>query len=91
MLAILKDLFNELNAQNIRYIHWKSNEHLQAAINGDTDLDIMVHVEDKKICTDNTKSWFFFVSISGETELHIDFRLYLFRYCISKSFAYTFA
>ncbi|MDN6571046.1 MAG: hypothetical protein L0L22_08615 [Staphylococcus equorum] len=48
MLAILKDLFNELNAQNIRYIHWKSNEHLQAAINGDTDLDIMVHVEDKK-------------------------------------------
>ncbi|GLL52302.1 hypothetical protein YA5_022810 [Tetragenococcus halophilus] len=48
MVAILKSLFNELNAQNIRYIYWRSNEHLEAAINGDTDLDIMVHVEDKK-------------------------------------------
>lgn len=42
MLLIYEKVFNKLNNEDINYIHWKSNEHLEAALNGDTDLDILV-------------------------------------------------
>lgn len=48
MVTILREIFNELNKKNINYIHWKSNEHLEAALQGDTDLDILVHPSDQK-------------------------------------------
>ena len=48
MLLVLENIFKKLNDESIRYIHWKSNEHLEAALNGDTDLDIMVHQDDYK-------------------------------------------
>ncbi|MGI9647718.1 MAG: hypothetical protein ACR2OI_04290, partial [Acidimicrobiia bacterium] len=35
-------LFARLNAEGIRYCHWKSNSHLDAALTGATDLDLLV-------------------------------------------------
>lgn len=40
-LEIVSRLLNDLHANGINYCHWKSNEHLDAAVNGDTDLDIL--------------------------------------------------
>lgn len=41
-LATLIDLFNALNQAGIRYCHWKSNIRLADAVNGRTDLDLLV-------------------------------------------------
>ena len=35
-----------IDSAGIRYCHWKSNIHLDAALNGETDLDILVDRED---------------------------------------------
>ena len=40
-LKKINQLFQNFNRHDIRYSHWKSNEHLDAAVNGDTDLDIL--------------------------------------------------
>ncbi|HRO47703.1 hypothetical protein [Agriterribacter sp.] len=40
-LQIVNQLLNDLNSDGIHYCHWKSNEHLEAAVNGNTDLDIL--------------------------------------------------
>lgn len=40
-LHIVKQLLDDLNSSDVNYCHWKSNEHLEAAVNGDTDLDIL--------------------------------------------------
>lgn len=42
MLNIYKRIFKTLNDSSVNYIHWKSNEHLEAGLIGDTDLDILV-------------------------------------------------
>jgi hypothetical protein len=42
----LADLLDELGRQQIRYCHWKSNEHLAAGLAGLTDLDLLVDVAD---------------------------------------------
>jgi len=47
-LKIVEKLLNDFNSCDINYCHWKSNEHLDAAINGDTDLDILFEVSQKK-------------------------------------------
>lgn len=47
MLEINNNFFEHLNTHNIRYCHWKSNEHLEEALSGKTDLDILIHIEDK--------------------------------------------
>ena len=47
MLEINNIFFEHLNAQNIRYCHWKSNENLDKGLAGKTDLDLLVHKEDK--------------------------------------------
>lgn len=39
-------LFTDWNENNIRYCHWKSNEHLLAGLQGTTDLDILISPED---------------------------------------------
>lgn len=36
------NLFSNWNDNNIRYCHWKSNEHLLAGLKGLTDLDILI-------------------------------------------------
>jgi len=40
-------LFHSLNNIGINYCHWKSNAHLHDALNGNTDLDILVELNDK--------------------------------------------
>ncbi len=47
MLKISKQLFNHWNSGNVRYCHWKSNEHLMEGLDGKTDLDVYVFLEDK--------------------------------------------
>lgn len=42
MLKIYENLFERLNKEGILYCHFKSNDHLEAGLNGDTDLDIVV-------------------------------------------------
>lgn len=56
MLEINKNFFEHLNTLNVRYCHWKSNEHLNRALAGKTDLDVLIHLKDKsdfeKVLTD---------------------------------------
>ena len=40
-LQIVDRLSDRLHRENIRYCHWKSNEHLDAAVQGKTDLDVL--------------------------------------------------
>ena len=40
-LAVLRSLFDRLHVDDIRYCHWKSNEHLQASFTGATDVDVL--------------------------------------------------
>lgn len=46
-LTICSVFFRHLNSKTIRYCHWKSNIRLDKALNGKTDLDILVHRQDK--------------------------------------------
>jgi thymidylate kinase len=45
VLGVVRDLFDQLAAAQVTYCHWKSNEHLDAAIRGATDLDVLVDRE----------------------------------------------
>lgn len=47
MLEICKTLFAAWNTADIRYCHWKSNEHLPEGLTGLTDLDVFVSPEDR--------------------------------------------
>lgn len=40
-VATATELFERLEAEGARYVHWKSNEHLTAALAGETDLDVL--------------------------------------------------
>lgn len=40
-LATSRELFAALEANDLRYVHWKSNEHLGPALAGETDLDVL--------------------------------------------------
>ncbi|HEY9622357.1 MAG TPA: hypothetical protein V6C78_18510 [Crinalium sp.] len=41
-LSVIQHLTQRLHQENIRYCHWKSNEHVDAAVEGKTDLDVLV-------------------------------------------------
>lgn len=41
MLQSIKKMLDALEEHGIVYCHWKSNEHLQEALEGDTDLDML--------------------------------------------------
>lgn len=47
MLEVSKKLFGQWNDKNVRYCHWKSNEHLYEGLIGQTDLDVFVLPEDQ--------------------------------------------
>jgi hypothetical protein len=47
MLEICKNFFDRLNQGDVRYCQWKSNSHLEAGLAGKTDLDVLVHPDDK--------------------------------------------
>ena len=42
MLSISIKLFQAWNDAQLQYCHWKSNEHLIAGLDGDTDLDVLL-------------------------------------------------
>jgi thymidylate kinase len=42
MLELVATLFRRLSADSVSYVHWKSNEHLPAALRGETDLDLLI-------------------------------------------------
>lgn len=41
MLESINKMLSSFETDNITYSHWKSNEHLEEALDGDTDLDIL--------------------------------------------------
>lgn len=47
MLKLCREFFSYLDKEQIRYCHWKSNEHLIEAVSGKTDLDVLVHADDQ--------------------------------------------
>lgn len=49
LLACAADLFSALNRKHVRYVHWKSNEHLAEALRGETDLDLLVDKSDARV------------------------------------------
>lgn len=49
-LAIVKSLIADMNDVNMQYCHFKSNEHLDAALRGDTDLDVLFSEEQRSLC-----------------------------------------
>lgn len=46
-LPLISGLLDVLHKQELRYCHWKSNEHLDASMTGDTDLDVLFDVKQK--------------------------------------------
>lgn len=49
MLLSIKKLLDAFENNKIIYCHWKSNEHLEAALKGDTDLDILFDYKQRNI------------------------------------------
>ena len=41
MLKSIKNMLDAFEEHQINYCHWKSNEHLREALDGDTDLDVL--------------------------------------------------
>lgn len=58
-LKLSKDFFESLNHDCIRYCHWKSNIRLQKALSGRTDLDILIHRDDKERFEESLKKFGF--------------------------------
>ncbi len=48
MLNKTNDIVSSLNSREVRYCHWKSNEKLQEALRGSTDLDLLCHPDDEQ-------------------------------------------
>lgn len=42
IVPVVRDLLDRLDVAGIAYCHWKSNQHLDAALAGLTDLDVLV-------------------------------------------------
>ena len=47
-LAKISNLLSTFHSNDISYCHWKSNEHLDASMSGDTDLDILFKEDQKE-------------------------------------------
>lgn len=45
---LVKTVFIEANSQDLAYCHWKSNVHLNAALDGREDLDVLISPADFK-------------------------------------------
>lgn len=76
-LSIIRNLLEDFNRFNIRYCHWKSNEHVFAAIMGDTDLDILFEPEEKEKVIDLLKSAGFRLFIAPKWKRYPDIEDYI--------------
>jgi hypothetical protein len=56
-LRVLASLFDELNAQGIRYCHWKSTHGLPKPLGGATDLDLLVDRAHSRRCRTHAASF----------------------------------
>lgn len=58
---VVHDLMDALDAADVLYCHWKSNEHLQAGLEGETDIDMLVASEDADACREilRKQGWIF--------------------------------
>lgn len=56
-IAVIVQLLERLHMADLTYCHWKSNEHLGPALQGLTDLDVLVdprqHLELKRVLADS--------------------------------------
>ena len=50
MIDTVDELLAEFDDLAINYCHWKSNEKIQATLNGETDLDVLCHRDDLRAC-----------------------------------------
>ncbi len=48
ILGISQELFSAWEGEDVRYSHWKSNEHLYEGLVGITDLDVLIDPEDRE-------------------------------------------
>ena len=48
-LALVGAVFGALADKGLTYVHWKSNEHLSAALKGETDFDLLVRDSDRPV------------------------------------------
>jgi len=48
MLSSIQKMLDSFNKYNIEYCHWKSNEHLEEALRGDTDLDVLFRPDQRR-------------------------------------------
>ncbi len=62
--------FAYLQSENIRYCHWKSNIRLPEALAGETDLDILIHSEDKERFESALKHFDFITMLSAQESSH---------------------
>ena len=49
MLKSIRIMLDAFERDNIKYCHWKSNEHLAEALTGDTDLDVLFLSEQRSL------------------------------------------
>ena len=47
--TVVRNMLKSLHIKSINYCHFKSNEHLDAALKGDTDLDILFDYHQYKL------------------------------------------
>lgn len=89
---LARDVFLKANAQNLTYCHWKSNFHLDSALVGDEDLDVLIAPKDfKKLkiillennfieiltpCSPYQKGVYHFYGIDTNTGLIIHFHIF---------------
>mgnify|MGYP003301810589 CR=1 FL=1 len=55
MLSVAEKFIKAFNEKEIRYCHYKGNNHIEDGLNGVSDLDILVDEEQKKLCTRTLK------------------------------------
>lgn len=48
MLKISLELIENLNNSGIRYVHWKGSNHFEDGFNGNGDVDLLVHEDDRE-------------------------------------------
>ena len=41
-MKILSDFFQDIEANSIKYCHWKSIDRMQEVMHGETDIDILI-------------------------------------------------
>ncbi len=76
-LTITNTINIQLLESGIRYIHWKSNIHLANALRGETDLDLLIHIDDKEEFTRIITKYLFIQVISPTWCKYLDIEDYV--------------